>query len=100
MFLVVTNLANIIDAYGVKRDTYLELVCNVLGGGSGLMVKADDDQQDLVDGEEDQDASVESEDILPDGADAETGSMDAAATATDTDAEKVMFPIILFTSVS
>lgn len=62
----------------------------VLGGGSGLMVRADDDQQDLVDGEEDPDASVESEDIVLEGAESETGNMDAAATATDTEAEKVM----------
>jgi len=58
------------------------------GSGSGLMVRADDDQQDMVDGEEDQDASVESEDGILDGGDAENINMDAAAAATDTEAEK------------
>lgn len=64
------------------------------------MVRADDDQQDLVDGEEDQDASVESEDIIMEGTEAETGNMDAAATATDTDAEKVMLLVQYFSIVT
>lgn len=58
------------------------------GNALNVMVRADDDQQDLVDGEEDQDASIESEDIGPDVADADVSGTDAAATAGDADVDK------------
>lgn len=51
------------------------------------MVKADDDLQNMVDGEEDQEASVESDDLGPDVAVADSSS-DAAA-ASDSDANRV-----------
>lgn len=65
-------------------DCYVDV-----GNALNVMVRADDDQQDLVDGEEDQDASIESEDIGPDVADADVSGTDAAATAGDADVDKV-----------